>query len=49
VTEILMLAGAGLQMIGGLISWSATRVEMDEIMVHGRVRKSEFEGDIEKD
>lgn len=38
-----MLCGAALQMIGGGVTWTATRLEMDEIMIHGRVRRSEFE------
>jgi len=44
-----MLCGAALQMIGGMITWTATRVEMDEIMIHGRVRRSDFDMNVQNE
>lgn len=38
-----MICGAVLQIVGGILTWTSTRVEMDEIMLHGRVRESEFD------
>jgi len=32
-----MMGGALLQFMGGLFTWSATRIEMDQIMIHGKV------------
>jgi len=38
-----MMVGAVLQIVGGMITWTSTRLEMDEIMVHGRLMNSEYD------